>query len=373
MSRTQKQIRDEYYTLFQSNTLPKSETKLLQQDELYNLFKKPSKSSIASHFTDSIPGTVYQADLLFLPNDSGFKYALVCVDIVSKITDSEPIKDKEAKTVKIAFETMFKRGILKPPTFQIIFDAGSEFKSVVKQYFQNDLHVIVKYAKTGRSNQLAFAENRNKLIGIALFKRMTAQQLITGQISVEWVKDLPIIIKAINQHFKTIPINKPIDATKTQVLAKEGDVLLSIGTKVRIALDKPIETTDQRLHGTFRSTDIRWSPVAHEITNIILLPGQPVSYSVDDVESTSFTRNQLQVISVDEYHPPANKVLRSDPGTYMIDKILDKKKVKNKIMYQIKWKGYDEKTWEPRANILSNKKNEKLVNKFEDQLMRLTT
>lgn len=368
MPRTISQIRDEYYSLFQSKPLPKKEAKQLKDDQLYNLFQKPSKPTIAPHYTDSIPGTVYQADLLFLPDDKGFRYALVCVDIVSKITDAEPIKNKEASTVKAAFQKMFKRKILKSPTFQIIFDAGSEFKGVVKSYFENDLGVIVKYAKAGRSNQLAFAENRNRLIGTALFKRMVAQQLITGQLSSEWVDDLHIIIKAMNAHFKTLPIKAPVDSTKKQVLAKQGEVMLSIGTPVRIALDKPMETTGTRLHGKFRATDIRFDPEPHEITNIILLPGQPVMYSVDDVAHTSFTRNQLQVIPSNEYYPPADKVLRSDPGTYMIENILEKKKIKNKIMYKVKWVGYNSTTWESKQNILANKKNIKLFNKFEKSI-----
>ena len=44
----------------------------------------------------------HQADLLFLPSDRGYKYALVVVDTSTKITDAEPLKTKTAITVKKA-------------------------------------------------------------------------------------------------------------------------------------------------------------------------------------------------------------------------------------------------------------------------------
>ncbi len=51
---------------------------------------------------------------------------------------------------------------------------------------------------------------------------------------------------------------------------------------------------------------------------------------------------------------------------YHVDKILDKKKIKNKIHYLVSWKGFDESSnsWEP-ASVLKEdipdevKKNEK--------------
>ena len=48
------------------------------------------------------PGYIYQADLLFLPNDEGYKYALVVVDIGSGLCDAEPLKSKKTTEVKSA-------------------------------------------------------------------------------------------------------------------------------------------------------------------------------------------------------------------------------------------------------------------------------
>lgn len=369
MPRNVNQIRNEYYDLFQAKPLKKSEAKKLKKDELYNLFLKPKKDNPPTQYNDSIPNTVQQADLLYMPEDENYKYVLVVVDVATKITDAIPIKTKDALAVKRAFEAVYKRGILKEPKFMMELDDGAEFKGVVKKYFKDDVHVIVKYAKAGRSRQLNFVENRNRLISTALFKRMTAQQLISGQISTEWVQDLPKIISAMNSYYKTQKPKKPISANNVQILLPKGKEvvhILPIGTKVRVVLDKPMETIGNRLHGKFRSTDIRWDPVVHEITNVILSPAEPVMYSVDGYEHTAFTRNNLQVVSKDEVYPPHEKVLRSDNGTYMIDKIVGKRRVGNVIEYRIKWKGYasTDNTWEKQKNLLSNKKNKNIIDRY---------
>lgn len=43
----------------------------------------------------------------------------------------------------------------------------------------------------------------------------------------------------------------------------------------------------------------------------------------------------------------------SEDNMYIIERILDRKKIKNKLMYKIKWEGYpmDQCTWEPIENL----------------------
>ena len=44
-------------------------------------------------------GHYQQADLLFLPDDQGLKYALVVVDCASRLADAEPLKSKNPDTI----------------------------------------------------------------------------------------------------------------------------------------------------------------------------------------------------------------------------------------------------------------------------------
>ncbi len=59
---------------------------------LDNLYKVPKKDFglDAPKFLDDQPHEIHQADILFLPDDNGYKYALVVVDDATRSTDAEP-------------------------------------------------------------------------------------------------------------------------------------------------------------------------------------------------------------------------------------------------------------------------------------------
>ena len=61
-----------------------------------NLYKIPKKDKGLNvpHHQATIPNLIHQADLIFLPNDNGFKYALVVVDIATRKVDAIPLKSK---------------------------------------------------------------------------------------------------------------------------------------------------------------------------------------------------------------------------------------------------------------------------------------
>jgi PhoPQ-activated pathogenicity-related protein len=62
------------------------------------LMKKPKadkKGSTMPHFTTNLPkDDRHQADTLYLPNDNGYKYALVLVDVGTRMIDAEPMKGR---------------------------------------------------------------------------------------------------------------------------------------------------------------------------------------------------------------------------------------------------------------------------------------
>ena len=169
--------------------------KNVRDDELSNLFKKPKKDTGLSraHYNFAYsPNVSHQADLLFLPDDNGYRYALVVTDIATRLSDDEPLKTKDSEEVAEAFYKIYQRGILKLPMF-IKMDDGSEFKGEVKRWLNRN-RVHVSYAKPGRHRQLAMVERTNLFLGRALLKRMLTQELLTGQPSTKWVKILPWVI-----------------------------------------------------------------------------------------------------------------------------------------------------------------------------------
>ena len=248
-------------------------------------------------------------------------------------------------------------------------DDGTEFKGVTKTYFDAN-KMIVRVAKTGRHRQQAVVERRNQSIGVKLFKRMAAQELITGEPSKEWIEDLHQVIKDLNK----------IKVKKQKVYADpvcEGDScqLLPLGAKVRVMLEAPKGVQGEKLHGKFRATDIRWSNVARTIKNVVLKKNLPPLYILDGnvgedkIEPVGYTKNQLQLIGDDEQYPDGKTVIRGKPKTYIINKLVSKKTMKGKIYYEVLWRGFKDTTWEPRSELIKDQK--KMVLDYENKQIEI--
>jgi hypothetical protein len=347
----------------------KKKPRKARNEQLDNLYAVPKKDRGINmpKYPESEPNIFHQADLLFLPNDNGYKYALVVVDVGNSITDAEPLQTKQQEEVLKAFKIIYNRNYLDIPKM-ITVDSGSEFKGDVERWFKQQ-KVGFKVAKTGRHRQLAKVERRNQIIGKALFKRMSAEEMLTGQQSKEWVDDLPALIKAMNR--KTAEQNKqPKTPVKEKVLC-EGDSceLLPIGSKVRVMLEFPINNiTGQREFGKFRSTDIRWNTTIRTIENILLKPKAPPLYILNDEPYTGYTKNQLQIVAKNEKAPNPNVIRNKAPQTYIVEAIIDKKSVKRKVFYQIKWLGFpsSQNTWEPRTELIKNPAIKSMIEEFEN-------
>jgi transposase-like protein len=228
---------------------------------------------------------------LYLPANYGFKYLLVVVDAHSKKVDVEPLKTRDAETVKKAFEKIYKRDILMRPKIMTT-DDGSEFKSSCNQYFKDE-HIHHITAPTGRHRMVSLVERKNQIIGSILHQIMAQDELETGETSRRWVKILRDVIDEINKHLPKPLLKEKIDEP---IITKANKVILPIGTEVKTLLNVPEDVaTGARLHGKFRSSDIRWSRNNKEVERIILQPAQPPLYRVDGIKH-SFTRQQLNVV-----------------------------------------------------------------------------
>jgi len=335
--------------------------------ELNQLYKKPKPETKIYMPTSQVfeKDIYYQADVLYMPEDKGFKYILVCIDMYDGTIDAEPIKEVNYEHVLKGFKKIFRRNYLNFPVF-ITFDRGSEFnKTEVVEYFKrNDTNV--KYALTGRHRQLANVERANQKIGEILFKRMASQELLTGEKSTEWVDDLKPLIQVLNDNKKK-PLKQEID--EEPIVNKFSGKLLKIGQKVRLLLDYPINNTNNaRLNGNFRSTDIRWTPKIYKITEIILKPGYPPMYLTNSNDNVARTKNQLSKVRSNEEEPKA-QYIRGNPEHYIVSKILNKKVENRKTYYLTKFKGYTDAqaTWEEASIFNRTKDLQKMRRKYNDE------
>jgi len=156
-----------------------------KNQELFKLHEVPQreKGDNAPKFQPQKPNMVHQADLLFLPDDKGYKYALVVVDIGSRYCDAVPLKTKSNAEVIKAFNTIYTRrnSKLKVPK-RMEVDAGSEFKGAVKHWLENK-GIFIRVAQPARHRQQAIVERKNQTIGHILHQRMNAEELLTGETS----------------------------------------------------------------------------------------------------------------------------------------------------------------------------------------------
>lgn len=344
----------DYYKDFGITKVPQN---ILKQQELYNLFKHPKKDVgfAMPRFQSFEPNLIHQADLLFLPYDNKYRYSLVVIDNFSKKVAAEPLKSKKGEEVRDAFKKIYSKGVLEQPR-KIEVDAGSEFKGAVKKYFDNQ-KVDIRTALPGRHRQQALVERANQTIGTALMKRMTAQEILTGEPAGHWVSDLPIIVDAMNKRSAISAKKKKPEPTQP-IAEKDSKDLLEIGTKVRVALDQPKDVTNGKiLHGRFRAGDTKFAMKVRIIRQILIKPGFPPMYLLDgssgpdnDFQPVSYTRNQLQVVPSDEKSPDLS-VLRGDPQGKVAEKIIGKKKEGGKFLYEVQLKGYKDTLWVPKEKM----------------------
>jgi len=328
---------DRYYKYYNLSGVP---AKLLKNEEHANLHLKPKKESRSERPKVLIwkVNATQQSDLCPMPEDRGFRHFLVLVELACRRVDAEPLKNKEAQTVLNAFKTIYQRGRIFPPTHRIEVDSGTEFNNVlVRHFFKKEIGVLIRFGQPGKHRQQCYAERAIQAIQDPLLDRMRAQEMLTGQPSLEWVDDFREIVDAVDRKWRR---NPPAIPTGPPKLSK-NDILLAVGTQVRVKLEDPISVLGKKLHGKFRTGDIRWDPRIRTIKKLILSPEQPPMYLLNGphgrlgVSRCAYTRKQLQIVPEHE-NPPPLSVIRGKPTHYLAEKILGQRIRKGQLQYLVK-------------------------------------
>ena len=325
----------------------KSKKKSVKNNELSKLYQRPVKETgvDAPKWQVLEPNWIHQADTLYMPEDMynkiKYKYVLVVADACTKMIDAVPITSLRQDDHEIldGLKTIYNRGILKYPKI-IMFDNGNENKDKDIEKFMRSHRVNMRFMVPARYRQISTVKTAKRKIGSILHKRMASEELLTGEVSRQWVSDLAGLVKVIN---KNLP--PPITKTESDELlgSKFGGNMIPIGTRVRVQLDHPQDTVKGNyLSGRFRSSDIRWSPDVTRVEQVLLKPGFPPMYLVADEDKlVSRTKNQLQIVKGNERAPDV-KYIRGDPDYAIINTIIDYRKENRKDQYLVGFKGYDD-------------------------------
>ena len=272
----------DFYRYFGLSNVPASFKK---KQEITQLFTIPKRDEPSSRFYNFEKDNCHQVDILYLPDDRGYKFCLVVCDVATSLMDTMPLKKIDSNTVLKAIQDIYKRGPLKMPT-ELITDSGSEFKGNFAKYFK-DNNVYQKTALTGRHQQVACVEKKNQILGKVLHMLMYSRESLTGKINREWVDELNDIVKRINERYGHQPFTEE-DLLKHNNPMGISQNVLPIGTRVRVALDEPRDIIGNKLHGKFRSSDVRWTTEIYHITNFIIDPFEPILYQlINQPENTN--------------------------------------------------------------------------------------
>ena len=343
-----------------------------EKSTLENLLTIPIKDTGKSkpHINVGEANYMYQVDTLYLPQDSkkDDKYLIVMVDLATGAMDAIPTKVRDSETASKAVQKMFKGKYLKKKPYTIEVDDGTEFKGDFLTAMKK-LDVVVRTKRPGRSRQQASVEGMNGILGKLLNRAMLVDEINTGVKSTNWLDHLPRAIALINKRLT----HKPKDLSKAEVTCgkdkKTGTDscdLIPEGTKVRVISDKPRDfITGKALHGKFRSGDSRWEKEVRTVDQFLLLPGNPPLYKISGIHNATYTKNQLQIVPENEKLPS-----QKHQKVFIVEKIIGKRKNKNKIEYLVKWKGYpaSQNTYEPRTSLI--KDIPEMITEFEKGLKK---
>ena len=320
---------------------------LSEQSVSAKLRKPPPADKDKPHLYTAGKNVIHQADLLYLPEDDGYNLVLVVVDTATRLTDATPLRNRKAKDAVAGFKQIYNRPkegrILSMPRLMIQVDNGGEFTGAATVAYFKKNKVAMRFGKAGRSRQQSYVESHNALIGEIVGVRQGEEEDITGEVAREWVEDLPLIVRALNERLERAPV-KVSDVEATPVCKGQTCELLPKGTRVRPIAEKPKDNvTGKPLPGGFRKGDLRWERTVRKIDQQILKPGNPPLYRLEGLKNVAYTKNQLQVVTKGETAPSAKA-----QSKYIVEKLLNKRKKRGKVEFLVKWKGYpsSENTWE---------------------------
>jgi len=272
----------------------------------------------------------WQMDLVDLSNlsryNSGFKYILVCVDILSKYAWVVPLKTKSASELVTAIQTIFNKDQRQPQLLQT--DKGTEFLNVkVKSLLHRH---GVRLFTTNSERKASVVERLNRTLKGLMFKYFTQNDT---RKYIDVLNEL--IIKYNNSYHSSIKM-KPNEVTRANSprvwlnLYEKGwndevedKNALRVGDKVRISIEK---TTFQKRYEQLWTEEI--FSISHAINS------NPIVYKIEDYSREAikgtFYREELQKVN--------------EPETYNIEKIIRKKRnADGTVSCLVRWRGYPEK------------------------------
>ncbi len=109
---------------------------------------------------------LHQFDLLFVPEDKGYKYILSMIDVGSRKVALSKLKTKTPREVLQATKRIYNKKFSLP--VRVSCDAGSEFKGVFKAWFESK-NIPIKLSVPDRHHETIHVEILNRIVSKSCF------------------------------------------------------------------------------------------------------------------------------------------------------------------------------------------------------------
>lgn len=301
----------------------------LTQQNTYTLHKdrrwRFPRNKVIALFKDE----QWQADLAEMPQDKGYRYILVVIDVFTKYVWAVPLKRKDPESVREGFKHIFKDRRI-PCKLQT--DKGKEFDNKVMRPFY-EKHNILYFTSTNKTYKCSVVERLNRTLKGRMYRYFTS----IGKR--QWIDKLHDFVDSYNNSYHTSIKMTPVEASesdnaevfrnlygvdsindlrKKEENTRKKQKKIAIGSTVRVAYDR--DAFDKGYFSTFTDAIGKVYKQSQQGIPMYFLK----DYSGETVPRR-FYRQELQPIP--------------EP-TYRIEKILKTRVKDGKKQYYVKWLNY---------------------------------
>jgi len=308
----------------------KQVTNWLESQETYTLHKPIKYNFTTRRVKVTKIDDQWQADLVDMQKytDKGKNYILTVIDIFSKHAWAVPIRRKTGEEIKTSFQKLFTERI--PSKIQT--DKGLEFINKPTQELFKKFEI--QWFATENETKAQVVERFNRTLKTKMWKYFTYAK------TKKWVDILPDLVDNYNNSYHRSIKMTPHEASMEQ---NSKIVYANLFPEIKTVVRKPKFKIGDRVRISRKRKDFNKGYLPNFTRELFiiskLLETKPVTYRLKDMSGEevigSFYEEELSKYSSDVYE---------------IDTILGKSK--GKLL--VKWKGYDDPSWIPEAELTSS-------------------
>ena len=321
----------------------------LKSQDAYNLHRPYRKKYLRANYNVDNIDDVWEADLVDLQSlkaeNDNYAFLLVVIDVLSKYTWVEPLRNKTATEVKNAFERILQRSDKRVPiTLQT--DKGKEFLGV---NFQNFL----------RNREISFRVSRDPVVKAAIVERFNRTlkermwRFFTHQNTHRYIDVLQKLVSAYN-NARHSSINMCPSKDTLYNAAEAHRNIQRRFSKIKKPVKKPKYRAGDlvrvsRARGVFeKGYEVGWSEELFVIKRVINWRfNSPVVYELQDLAGEEIDGHFYE----QELADVTNKDVHNDE--FIVEKVIRTRGRGVKKELLVKWSGYPDKfnSWIPATDL----------------------